>query len=327
LTKPSSAQFETVVSVNPHAARLSRLSRTITLLAVMLPLAGFITAMIMLWGVGFDWVTLIVFAVMYLATGFGVTIGFHRLFTHRAFETNRFVKGMLAIFGSMAVEGPVLQWVAAHRRHHQHSDEAEDPHSPHFHGGGVLGTLRGLWHAHTGWMFHPYAPGLSRYVGDLRKDPLVRRISALFPLWVLLSLVLPTVLGGLLTLSWMGALLGFLWGGLARIFLVHHITWSINSVCHVWGSQPFGDKDESRNNAIFGVLAMGEGWHNNHHAFPTSARHGLRWWELDTSYWLIRAMEFVGLAWNVKVPRRDAVLAKMERPAQRRHHPATSLRS
>ena len=292
---------------------------------MVLPLAGFITAMIMLWGVGFDWVTLIVFAIMYLATGFGVTIGFHRLFTHRAFETNKIVKATLAICGSMAVEGPVLQWVAAHRRHHQHSDEEEDPHSPHFHGGGVMGTLRGLWHAHTGWLFKPHAPGLSRYVGDLRKDPLVRKISALFPLWVLLSLLIPTVLGGLLTLSWMGALLGFLWGGLARIFLVHHITWSINSVCHVWGTQPFGDKDESRNNVVMGVLAMGEGWHNNHHAFPTSARHGLRWWELDASYWCIRGLEVVGLAWNVKVPKREAIEAKMERSDQRRHASAQAV--
>jgi stearoyl-CoA desaturase (delta-9 desaturase) len=296
-------------------ARVSRLVKLVNLLAVVIPFVGFIAAVVLLWGWGIDLVTLSVFAVMYLGTGVGVTVGFHRLFTHRAFETNKFIKGALGILGSMSVEGPVLHWVAAHRKHHQHADDEHDPHSPHLHGEGMLGMLRGLWHAHAGWLLQPTPPGLSRYVGDLRKDPLVRRISALFPLWVLLGLLIPTVLGGLLTMSWTGALLGFLWGGLARIFLVHHVTWSINSVCHLWGYQSFRGKDESRNNPVFGVLAMGEGWHNNHHAFPTSARHGLRWWEIDTSYWLIRGLEKLGLAWNVKVPKPEAIEAKLRRPS------------
>jgi stearoyl-CoA desaturase (delta-9 desaturase) len=293
-----------------RAIRVSSLIRSVNLIAVVGPFLGFIAAAAMLWGYGFDWVTLAVFATMYILTAVGVTVGFHRLFTHRAFETNMVVKAILAVLGSMAVEGPLFRWVATHRRHHQHADEPDDPHSPHLHGDGFWGMLQGLWHAHVGWLFQTDSPGLGRYVGDLRKERMLRYISSLFPLWVVLSMLIPAALGGLLTLSWTGALLGFLWGGLARIFLVHHVTWSINSVCHLWGYQSFRGDDESRNNLFFGVFALGEGWHNNHHAFPTSARHGLRWWELDISYWIIRAMELVGLAWKVKVPRPEAIAAK-----------------
>jgi stearoyl-CoA desaturase (delta-9 desaturase) len=241
------------------------------------------------------------------ALSLGITIGYHRLFTHRAFDAPRAVQAVFAVLGSMAVEGPLLKWVATHRRHHQHSDDEHDPHSPHGHGAGVL---RGIWHAHVGWIFLPDYPALSRYVPDLAADRVMRTLSRLFPLWVAVGLMIPALLGGLLTLSWTGALLGFIWGGLARIFLVHHLTWSINSVCHIWGTQPFRSHDHSRNNAIFGVLAMGEGWHNNHHAFPTSARHGLRWWEFDASYWVIRAMSLLGLASNVRVPALQTMAAK-----------------
>jgi stearoyl-CoA desaturase (delta-9 desaturase) len=167
-----------------------------------------------------------------------------------------------------------------------------------------------MWHAHMGWLFHREAQGLSRYVKDLRRQPLVRRMSRLFPAWVLLGLAIPAALGGLLTMSWIGVLLGFVWGGLVRIFLVHHVTWSINSVCHLWGSQPFRNHDESRNNAVFGVLALGEGWHNNHHAFPASARHGLQWWQLDVSYLTILGMSKLGIVRDVRVPTPDRIAAK-----------------
>jgi stearoyl-CoA desaturase (Delta-9 desaturase) len=296
--------------------QVSALIRTVNLLAVVLPLVGFIAAMAMLWGYGINGTILGVFLGMYFLTGWGVTIGFHRLFTHRSFETNRVVTAALGVLGSMAVEGPLLRWAAQHRRHHQHSDRPEDPHSPHLHGEGWRGLFKGLWHAHMGWLFKPDSPGLSRYVGDLRRDPLLRKINALFPLWVGLGLLIPAVLGGVLTLSWSGALLGFLWGGLARIFLVHHVTWSVNSICHVWGAQPFRGNDQSRNNVIVGVLAMGEGWHNNHHAFPNSARHGLQWWQVDVSYWVIRGLSLLGLAWNVKAPASEAIAAKQARQAQ-----------
>jgi stearoyl-CoA desaturase (delta-9 desaturase) len=295
------------------SARVSAAVRIGNLIGVIVPFLGVVGTMVLVWGHGFSWVQLGVFLGMYLATGLGITVGYHRLFAHRSFETPRAVAAVLAVLGSMAVEGPPLKWVATHRRHHQHSDGHDDPHSPHLHGEGLRGMLRGLWHAHIGWMFTSDPPNLFRYVPDLRKDRLLKRVSKLFPVWVALSLLIPTILGGVLTMTWKGALLGFLWGGLTRIFLIHHVTWSINSVCHLWGSRPFNSHDESRNNVVFGVLGLGEGWHNNHHAFPTSARHGLKWWQVDLSYWTIRCMEWVGLATKVRVPT-PATLARKRRP-------------
>jgi len=308
--------------VHTHSRAAELKLRVVNLAAVLIPFLGLLAAVILLWGVAFDWVYLGVLAGMYIATAVGVTVGFHRLFTHRSFKTSRPVAAVLAALGSMAVEGPILQWVATHRRHHQHSDEEDDPHSPHTHGAGFWGAVRGMWHAHMGWIIETYnfvpsrnrsarvTAGLARYVKDLRKDPMYRWMNRAFPFWVLVGFAIPAALGGLLTLSWMGVLLGFLWGGLVRVFLVHHVTWSINSVCHIWGTRPFRCHDHSRNNAIFGVLALGEGWHNNHHAFPTSARHGLRWWQLDVSYLIIRAMGLVGLARDIRVPSAERIAAK-----------------
>lgn len=294
---------------NPPTKVLLKL-RLINLAGVTIPFAGLIVAIALLWGVAFDWTYLGLLGGMYFITAVGVTVGYHRYFTHRSFKTSRPMALILGILGSMAVEGPILQWVAVHRQHHHHSDETDDPHSPHTHGIGVLNVLRGFWHAHVGWMFRPDPRGLARYVKDLRQERLVRWMSGLFPVWVLLGLLIPTALGGVITGSWTGAALGLLWGGLVRIFLVHHVTWSINSVCHLWGSRPFRSHDESRNNLIFGVLALGEGWHNNHHAFPTSARHGLRWWEFDLSYLIIRGMSLVGLAREIHVPSRKSLIEK-----------------
>jgi stearoyl-CoA desaturase (delta-9 desaturase) len=281
--------------------------RIVTLLGVTLPLLGVVAAGLLLWGWGFNWVHLGLLLGMYLLTAVGVTVGYHRLFTHKSFEASRPVKFIFAVLGSMAVEGPLLKWVAMHRRHHQHSDGPEDPHSPHHHGEGLRGIIAGAWHAHVGWIFDRDPENLSRYVPDLEAEPFLRRVSKTWTLWSGLGLVLPAVLGGLITMTWTGVLLGFIWGGLARVFLVHHVTWSINSVCHLWGTRPFRSHDESRNNVVFGVLGLGEGWHNNHHAFPTSARHGLRWWEFDASYWIIRGLEMLGLAWKVKVPAAQAL--------------------
>jgi stearoyl-CoA desaturase (delta-9 desaturase) len=250
---------------------------------------------------------------MYLATALGITVGYHRLFTHRSFSAPAAVRFVLGVLGSMAVEGPVIQWVAEHRKHHQHSDGAEDPHSPHAHGEGTVALLKGFFHAHLGWMLiRPAITGLARYVPDLHADRTVRWVSRLFPLWAVLGLLIPAGLGGLLTLSWMGVLLGFLWGGLVRIFLVHHITWSVNSVCHLWGTRPFNAHDHSRNNVLMGILALGEGWHNNHHAFPASARHGLRWWQLDLSYLVIRLLVLCRLASEVRVPSPERIAAKRD---------------
>lgn len=301
----------TVPNPPSQMIRLSLGLQALNLAAVVVPFIGLIVAIVALWGWGFSGLHLGLLLAMYLLTAVGVTVGFHRLFTHRAFETYRPVQWALAVFGSMAAEGSLLRWVAQHRRHHQHSDQPDDPHSPHLHGDGFLGMVKGLWHAHVGWIFSPLPRDLPRYAGDLTRDRALRWLSAMFPLWVLIGLLIPAAIGGLATMSWGGALLGLIWGGLVRIFLVHHVTWSINSVCHLWGSRPFRGEDQSRNNFIFGLLALGEGWHNNHHAFPTSARHGLRWWQIDASYYLIRAMSWMGLAWKLKVPTEEAIQAKL----------------
>jgi stearoyl-CoA desaturase (Delta-9 desaturase) len=282
--------------------------RWVHFLAVTLPFVGLIAAMVLLWGYHFKTIHLVVLAVGYLLTAIGITVGYHRLFTHKSFETYAPVKFVLAVLGSMAMEGPVLQWVAQHRRHHQHSDDHDDPHSPHTHGNGFKNMLKGIFHAHVGWVMKPDAPGLQRYVADLMQSRMLRWVNSTFFVWAGLGMLIPAVIGGLFgsptgeTWSWMGALIGFLWGGAVRIFLVHHVTWSINSVCHIWGSQDFKSHDESRNNPVFGILALGEGWHNNHHAFPASARHGLKWWQLDISYLIIKGLEAVGLVWKVRTP-------------------------
>ena len=310
---PAAPKLQVPVELNEKGyEKVSLMVQIANLVVVIVPFLGLIAAMLLLWGRGFSWIQLGLMLGMYVVTVLGVTVGYHRLFTHKAFETSAPVKAILALFGSMAIEGPLFKWVATHRRHHQCSDAENDPHSPHLHGHGFIGFVKGLWHAHCGWLFEPHSPGLQKYVADLAASPMLRAMSALFPLWLLVSLLVPTVLGGLFTMSWMGALLGFLWGGLARVFLVHHVTWSINSVCHLWGGRPYRSSDESRNNIVFGVLALGEGWHNNHHAFPTSARHGLAWWQIDISYIVIRTMEVLGLAWKVRVPGASALAAKRQ---------------
>ncbi len=297
---------------------VSMTARIATLTIVILPIVGLVAAIILLWGIGFSWVHLGLLLGMYLVTTIGITVGFHRLFTHKSFETVWLIRVLLAIAGSMAIEGPVFKWVAMHRRHHQFSDQHDDPHSPHTHGGGLWASVRGFWRSHLGWFFEPDPANLDRYIPDLNRDRILKAISNLFPLWIVVSLGLPALLGGLITMSWLGVLLGFIWGGLVRVLFVHHITWSINSICHIWGTQPFRSHDHSRNNLIFGILAFGEGWHNNHHAFPTSARHGLRWYQVDLAYLLIRGLELVGLAKRVRVPSPQAMEAKRARRANGR---------
>ncbi|MAT80397.1 MAG: acyl-CoA desaturase [Phycisphaerae bacterium] len=277
----------------PRGARIT------VLISVVLPPLALITVMWLAWGTGFGILDLSLFAGMYLICGLGITIGFHRYFSHKSFECPRWVKWMLGITGSMACQGDLYWWCAVHRTHHQHSDEADDPHSPHV---GSGGRLRRFIYSHFGWLFRIEQPDQQRYVPDLKADRDLQIISKLFPFWVFLSLLIPTVLGGVLSGSWFGALTGFLWGGLVRIFFEHHVTWSVNSVCHIWGAQPYDSHDHSRNNAIVGVLALGEGWHNNHHAFPTSARHGLAWWQFDSSWIIIKMMSMVGMARALKTP-------------------------
>lgn len=305
LSEPSSLE-----DTHTHAETVPLAIHVVNFFMVATPLAALIGATWLLWGVGFGWTQFIVLAVMYVINGLGITVGYHRLFTHKSFECGPVTRFVIGVLGSMAIEGPLFKWVATHRQHHQHSDRDDDPHSPHQHGKGLRGLILGAWHAHVGWIFVPDAPNLNRYVVDLRADPVLRVVDRYFIVWALLGLAIPTVIGGLVEGSWTGALLGFLWGGVVRIFLLHHVTWSINSVCHLWGSRPFSTHDESRDNPVFGVLAFGEGWHNAHHAFPTSARHGLAWWKLDINYLVIRGLELLHLARNVRLPDAERIAAK-----------------
>jgi stearoyl-CoA desaturase (Delta-9 desaturase) len=237
-------------------------------------------------------------AVLYLIYGMGITVGYHRLLAHRAFQTHKPVEYGFAILGSMGLQGGVLDWVADHRKHHAHTDQEGDPHSPHVgHGEG----LAGLYHAHVGWLFETHGQAdWKKYARDLYEDQTMKRINRLFPFWALASLVVPSLLGWALhgfTLE--GALRGLVWGGLVRAFFLHHITWSINSVCHFFGRRRFEIEDHSTNVAWLALPSLGEAWHHNHHAFPRSAAHGLRWWEVDVSSWIIAGLQRLGLAWNV----------------------------
>jgi stearoyl-CoA desaturase (delta-9 desaturase) len=253
------------------------------------------------WDGVLHWQDLVVFAVTYVPIGFGVTVGFHRLLTHRSFQTSRPVRTLFAALGSASVEGPVIEWVAYHRKHHAFSDCEGDPHSPHVgHGSGWRGALRGLFHAHVGWVCFSSEPAEEqRYAKDLLGDPVIRAIDRTFLVWVLAGLAFPFGLGVALTGTLAGGLTGALWGGAVRIFLCHHLTFSINSLCHFFGRQRYATGDESRNLAWLALPTFGEAWHNNHHAFPTSAWHGVGRWELDVSGLLISGMERLGLVWDV----------------------------
>ncbi len=289
-------------------------TRNSILVAVILPPVALVTGAVLAWGTAFDWWQLAIVIGMYFFSGLGVTLGYHRLFTHRSFEASRPVQAVLGVMAGTAVQGPLLWWVATHRRHHQHSDCELDPHSPHAglpEDASRWARIKCFLHAHIGWLLADHRADVPRYAPDLAADPMLRLISRLFPLWVLLGLAIPAGLGWLVG-GPKGALLGFLWGGVTRIMLLHHVTWSINSICHVWGHQTYHSGDESRNNAVMGLLGFGEGWHNNHHAFPTSARHGLQWWQFDLSWVIIRGMERLGLVWRVRVPKPERLAAKLK---------------
>jgi stearoyl-CoA desaturase (delta-9 desaturase) len=268
---------------------------------IAIPLAAVVLAGWLAWGGSLHWQDLLVLAITYLFTGMGITVGFHRLFTHRSFETTRALRMAFAVLGSMAVEGPLLEWVSTHRKHHRYSDRCGDPHSPHAERApGWRGALRGLAHAHVGWMFRGQdVANPRRYAKDLLADRDLCLISRAFPLWVLASLALPFGLGVALTGSLLGGLTGLLWGGAVRIFLLHHATFSINSLCHFFGRRSFATGDQSRNLAWLAPITFGEAWHNNHHAFPTSARHGLGRLQPDPGAWLIGGLERCRLAWSV----------------------------
>ncbi|TML36330.1 MAG: acyl-CoA desaturase [Actinobacteria bacterium] len=295
---------------------MTRTEKIANLSAVVVPFAATVAAVVLLWNDLVGLSDLAMMGALYVLTGLGVTVGFHRLLTHRSFRTSKPLEYAFAVLGSMAVQGPVIGWVADHRKHHAHTDVEGDPHSPHVgHGHGVRGVLRGLWHAHAGWlMVEQGRADWRRYARDLYEDRGMRFLSRHFVALVVVSLAVPALAGYALSGSVAGAATGLLWGGLVRIFLVHHVTWSVNSICHFLGRRRFETDDESRNVFWLALPSFGESWHHNHHAFPRSAVHGLRRWELDPSGAVIAAMEKVGLARNV-------VRIAPERQAQREAAP------
>src|ERR1700735_2834532 len=300
---------------------LSPAHKAVNLIGVALPPAALVAAVVLLWNRAIGPLELGLLIGFYVITCLGVTLGYHRMFTHRAFESSRVCRAIIAVLGSMAVEGSVITWVADHRKHHAFTDQDGDPHSPHLSGPGFVGAVKGLWHAHVGWLFESVGTAeRERFAPDLVKDRVVGAVDKLFWVWVILGMVIPFALGWIVGGGLGTALTALLWGGFVRVFLLHHVTWSINSVCHFFGRKRFDIEDESRNVFWLAPLSMGEAWHHNHHAFPTSAFHGLRFWErmADPTGLVIALLEKVGLVWNVNrvSPARQAAKAVPTAPAK-----------
>ncbi|HUI47762.1 MAG TPA: acyl-CoA desaturase [Acidimicrobiia bacterium] len=276
--------------------------RVVTALLVISPPVALTIVVLLLWGHAVSWVDVIMAAAFYVVTGLGIAVGYHRLFTHRSFRPVRWLKIVLASVGSMAVEGSVVGWVATHRRHHVFSDKPGDPHSPHTVGSGPGAQIRGFLHAHIGWLFTSDPTSAQRYAPDLLADTDTMIVNRLFPLFAVASLAAPFFLGWTITGALSGALTAFVWAGLVRMMLLHHVTWSVNSICHMFGSQPASQKDSSTNFAPLGVISFGEAWHNFHHAFPRSARHGALAGQIDPGAAVIRVFERAGWVTDVRWP-------------------------
>ncbi len=277
---------------------------------IAVPFLAVVAAVPVAWGGWLGWHDVIIALVMYAISGHGVTVGFHRHFTHKSFKPNRGTKIALAISGSMAIEGPVIQWVADHRKHHKFSDRDGDPHSPWRYGNSVPALVKGLMYAHIGWLFDPEQTPPRRYAPDLLKDRDIVRISRQFPMWTAVSLLIPPIVGGLWSMSWHGALTAFFWAGLVRVAMLLHVTWSINSICHTVGNRPFKSRDKSGNVWWLAIPSMGESWHNLHHADPTCARHGVLRGQIDTSARIIWALEKLGWVHDVRWPVKERLDAK-----------------
>ena len=291
-------------------------------LFVTVPFLALIAAIPVMWGWGLGWHDIVIAFVMYAISGHGVTVGYHRLFTHKAFKANRWLRMTLAFAGGMAIEGPVVRWVADHRRHHAFSDRDGDPHSPWRFGNSVGALIKGLLYAHIGWLFEPEQTDATRYAPDLIADRDIVKVSRLFWLQVLLSLLAPPLVGGLWSMSIAGAVTGFFWGALVRVSLLHHVTWSINSICHAAGQRPFRSRDKSGNVWWLAVFSMGESWHNLHHADPTSARHGVLRGQLDSSGRIIWLFERFGWVHDVRWPSAERIQARLVRERERERQPA-----
>lgn len=279
-------------------------------LFIAVPFLALLAAVPVAWGWGLGWRDVVIAVVMYNLAGFGITVGFHRHFTHGSFKANRPLKIALAVAGSLAIEGPVVRWVADHRKHHAFSDRDGDPHSPWRYGETVPALAKGLWWAHIGWLFDIEQTPRRKYAPDLLKDGDIRRVDRAFPALVAVSLLFPALVGGLWSWSWQGAVTAFFWGSLVRVGLLHHVTWSINSICHAIGERPFASRDRSGNVWWLALLSFGESWHNLHHADPTCARHGVEPGQIDTSARTIWLFEKLGWARDVRWPKAERIDAR-----------------
>ncbi|MFJ6701723.1 MULTISPECIES: acyl-CoA desaturase [unclassified Streptomyces] len=275
------------------------------------PLLCLVVAVPLLWGRGLSALDVGMAVVAYLVSGFGLTVGYHRLFTHRSFKAKRGLRIALAVAGSLGVEGSPVQWVANHRRHHAFADREGDPHSPWRFGTDTRALLKGLLHAHVGWMLKRELSNRARFAPDIAADRDLRIVGRLFGPLTAVSLLAPALVGGLVTGTWTGALTGFFWAGVMRMALLHHVTWSVNSVCHVAGRRPFASRDKATNFWPLALLSFGESWHNSHHADPTGARHGVLPGQIDPSARLIRIFEQLGWAHDVRWPSADRLGARL----------------
>jgi len=307
-------------AVDESAADLVYLGLTMRIIIgafVVIPLIAVAFALPIAWGGWLSWLDITLAIGLWLLTAGGITVGYHRYFTHGSFKANRTVKIILAVFGSLAIEGSLDQWVADHRKHHKFSDEVGDPHSPWRFGTSKKAIGKGLLYAHVGWLFDNDNTGIDKYAPDIAADKDLNWISKHFSVFVIASLLLPAVLGGLITWSWMGAVTAFFWAGLVRVAFVHHVTWSINSICHVFGNRPFTSRDLSSNVAWLAIPSLGESWHNLHHVDPTAARHGVMKGQIDVSASVIKGMEKTGLATDVRWPKPERLVKKLKDPNDR----------
>ncbi|MDQ1748571.1 MAG: hypothetical protein QOD07_2834 [Frankiaceae bacterium] len=318
VTAPDATEAEAVrrtpppLAAVPSTLRRARVEQFVLGLFVVVPLLAIAAAVPVMWGWGLGWHDVVIGVVMYAISGHGITVGFHRYFTHGSFKARRWVRVALAIAGSLAIEGPVIRWVADHRRHHAFSDRDGDPHSPWRYGEDVKALTKGLWHAHIGWLFDIEQTNQQRFAPDLLADPDIVKVDRAFMRLTAVTLLLPPLVGFLWSgFTWQGALTAFFWGSLVRVALLHHTTWSINSICHTIGERPFKSRDKSGNVWWLAVISMGESWHNLHHAEPTAARHGVLRGQLDSSARIIWVMEKLRMVREVRWPSRERVVAKL----------------
>lgn len=299
---------ETTSAVVNERNRL--IEKIVTLFFILTPVIGVLLAVYQAWGSYVSFFDLVLLLTFYMITGLGITVGFHRLFTHQSFDARPWVRCAFGIFGAMAIQGRLIEWCGRHADHHHQSDRPGDPHSPLKYGEGAWAVLKGFFFAHIGWIISVRQPEENSCTRRLREDSVALFIDRHIILWGAIGFLVPALLGALFSGTWQGAWRGFLWGGLVRMFVVQHVTWAVNSYCHIFGKKYFKTGDNSRNSFIFAFLAFGEGNHDCHHAFQSSAQHGLFWWQPDLSFRTIQILEKLRLVWNVKRPSLAQIQAK-----------------